>query len=258
MRRIADGRAAVDASVSKAGSGGDVLRGVLEGPRKAIDGNVDALLALVDGGLVRQSAAGASLGQIFEAGTLAVNSSYALVDVSAREFDKYLARRIERLESEDCRSRCDRGRSAACGYLFMGFRRTMLAGIEEIQSGLGRMGNGVLNVPLAVTSRDAFGEVALALNEMQTSLRTRMDRAGSCRHNLRIRNALDKASTTSCWPMLMVGSSIAMSPFLNADGGRVIFAKISRLCGPWVDWREFRHLSQESGPPAQPAGCFAW
>ena len=197
MRRIRDVRAAVDASVSKAGSGGDALRDVLEGPRKAIDGNVDALLALVDGGLVRPSATGASPGQVFEAGTLAVDSSYALVDVSAREFDKYLARRIERLE----RARIVAlGAIAAglllAGYLFMGFRRTMLAGIEEIQSGLGRMGNGVLNVPLAVTSRDAFGEVALALNEMQTSLRTRMDQEQEvAAGNLRIRNALDKAST---------------------------------------------------------------
>jgi methyl-accepting chemotaxis protein len=102
------------------------------------------------------------------------------------------------------------------GYLFMGFRRTMLAGIEEIQSGLGRMGNGVLNVPLAVTSRDAFGEVALALNEMQTSLRTRMDQERSCRHNLRIRNALDKASTNIMLADVDGRIVYCNEPFLNA------------------------------------------
>ncbi len=81
-------------------------------------------------------------------------------------------------------------------YLFLGFRRTMLHGIEQIQSGLARIGQGALDVPLRVVSRDAFGEIAISLNEMQASLLTRLSQEhAAAAGNLRIRNALDKAST---------------------------------------------------------------
>ncbi|WP_374494232.1 methyl-accepting chemotaxis protein [Zoogloea sp.] len=197
MRRLADGRAALDASVSKAGGNQAALREAIEGPKKVIGDNVDALTSLVNGNLLGSSVAGVNPGQVFEVGTQAVDSSYTLLDVSAKEFEKYLTLRIERLEGARVLALAAIAISLIlAGYLFMGFRRTMLSGISEIQSGLGRIGSGVLDVPLTVASKDAFGDIALDLNEMQASLLNRIaSEQENAAANLRIRNALDKAST---------------------------------------------------------------
>jgi methyl-accepting chemotaxis protein len=197
LRRLADGRAAIDSAVVKAGANEPALQAALEAPRKVVDENVRALVSLVEGRVLKQAEIAIAPLEVFEAGSRAVDAGYALFDVSAREFDQHLNRRLARLEN---------ARLAAVGvilvslvlalYLFLGFRRTMLHGIEQIQSGLARIGQGALDVPLRVVSRDAFGEIAISLNEMQASLLTRLSQEhAAAAGNLRIRNALDKAST---------------------------------------------------------------
>jgi methyl-accepting chemotaxis protein len=120
-----------------------------------------------------------------------------LFDVAAKEFDRRLVERLSRLEGVRM---LVIGVIAGCllvaGYLFLGFRRTMLASIGEIQSGVGRMSAGKLDQPLTVASSDAFGEIAGALNGMQASLQAKIGAdAEVAAANLRVRNALDKAST---------------------------------------------------------------
>ncbi len=197
LRRMTDGRAAIDSAVLKAGANDSALRTALEAPRKVVDDHIRALVALVEGSVLKQGEVAVAPPQVFEAGSKAVDAGYALFDVTAKEFGQLLALRLARLEN---------AKLVAIGvivvslllalYLFLGFRRTMLHGIEQIQAGLGRIGQGELDVPLQVVSRDAFGEIAVSLNEMQASLLARLNQEHeAAAGNLRIRNALDKAST---------------------------------------------------------------
>ena len=197
LRRMSDFRAEIEAAVLKAGSHDLALRSVLEGPRKDLDEKLGALVAMVEGGLLKPAETPPASMAVFETGSRAMDASYALFDVAAREFDQRLTARVVRLE---------RARVMASGvilaslllavYLFLGFRKTMLESIGQIQSGLARMGQGVLDGPLRVESRDAFGEIAAALNGMQENLLTRITREHeAAAGNLRIRLALDKTST---------------------------------------------------------------
>jgi len=197
LRRMSDGRGAIDSAAAKAGANDAVLRAVLEPPRDQVNANVRAFVSLIEERLLKHAEIAVPPPQVFEVGSKAVDDAYALLDVAAREFDQHLAHRLAHLES---------ARLTAIGvivaslvlalYLFLGFRRAMLHGIEQIQGGLERMGQGALDVPLAVVSRDAFGEIATSLNEMQTSLLARLNQEHeAAAGNLRIRNALDKAST---------------------------------------------------------------
>lgn len=82
------------------------------------------------------------------------------------------------------------------GYLFVGLRRAMLQAIGQIEAGVGRMAQGRLDEQVVVTSRDAFGDIAGALNGMQSKLLAKIsaDKVVA-ESNLRVRNALDKANT---------------------------------------------------------------
>ncbi|WP_346286532.1 methyl-accepting chemotaxis protein [Zoogloea sp.] len=197
LSRMNEGRAAVDVSVAKAGSESSSLRGLLDAPRQKFDAELAALADLVGGSLLRSSEISVPPSQVFEAASRAVDATYALLDVSAVEFGAHLKARLDKLEQV---------RATAIGvivvslllaaYLFLGFRRTMLGGIGEIQAGLHRMSEGRLEEPVKVSSRDAFGEIAESLNEMQASLLARLTAEHeAAAANQRIRNALDRAST---------------------------------------------------------------
>ncbi|MBS0347136.1 MAG: HAMP domain-containing protein, partial [Proteobacteria bacterium] len=197
MRRLADGREGVEAAIVKVGSNGQVLRARLEVPGQNFDAAVKGLGALVDEHVLKGADVSIGATQVFEEGSKAVDASYAILDVAAQEFDRYLQLRLQRLYM---------ARWTAIGvilfsllvvgYLFLGFRRTMLDGIGEIQAGVRRMADGGLDEPVNVSSHDAFGEIATALNAMQASLKARLLAEHEVAEaNLRVRNALDKAST---------------------------------------------------------------
>uniref|UniRef100_UPI0035B1D598 HAMP domain-containing protein n=1 Tax=Zoogloea sp. TaxID=49181 RepID=UPI0035B1D598 len=197
VHRIADGRGAIAAAIGKAGGSDPALRTALESTARPLDAAMQDFVGLVEGSLVKTADIVVAPPKVFEAGTKAVDSAYALFDMSAREFDQRLTQRLTRLE---------RVRATAigvivisllvAGYLFLGFRRAMLHGIGEIQRGVGRMSEGKLDVPLEVVSSDAFGQIAGALNGMQASLLAKIEADNEvAATNLRVRNALDKAST---------------------------------------------------------------
>ncbi len=197
MQRVADGRGAVEAAVKKAGSKDAGLQAQLAGPGNALATEVQGFSDLVGGSLLKPEAINIDPSRIFDVGTRAVDSTYALFDITAKEFDRRLVERLTRLEQVRA---LVIGVIAICllvaGYLFLGFRRTMLTSINEIQSGLGRMSAGKLDESLVVRSSDAFGEIAGALNGMQTSLKAKIAADHEvAAANLRVRNALDKAST---------------------------------------------------------------
>ncbi|RTL34004.1 MAG: PAS domain-containing protein, partial [Rhodocyclaceae bacterium] len=59
------------------------------------------------------------------------------------------------------------------------------------------MADGQFDEPVQVSSHDAFGEIASALNGMQASLKARIQAEHEVAAvNLRVRNALDKATTS--------------------------------------------------------------
>jgi methyl-accepting chemotaxis protein len=197
LRRVADGRVAIEASISKASSTDAALKDLLNGPRAVFDNNAKAFLALAERDLLKPSGISVAPTMVFDSGTKVVDSAYALFDVSAKEFDQRLTTRLAKLQS---------ARMVAIGvivlsllvvaYLFLGFRRTMLDAIGEIQAGVRRMADGQLDVPVSTASSDAFGEISGALNEMQSSLLARIRAEHEvAADNLRVRNALDKAST---------------------------------------------------------------
>ena len=196
-QRITDGRSAVEAAVAKAGSKDAGLNAMLAGPGKALAAETQAFVDLVRGSVLSPAEISVEPGRVFEAGTRAVDSAYAVFDIAAKEFDRRLADRLARLEQVRL---VVIGVIAVCllvaGYLFLGFRRTMLTSIGEIQSGLSRMSAGKLDEPLVVRSSDAFGEIAGLLNGMQASLQAKIAADHEvAAANLRVRNALDKAST---------------------------------------------------------------
>uniref|UniRef100_UPI0035AF3352 HAMP domain-containing protein n=1 Tax=Zoogloea sp. TaxID=49181 RepID=UPI0035AF3352 len=197
LQRIADSRAGVEAAVAKAGSKEPALRDLLAQPAKAALSESQAFSEMASGSLLKAAEINVAPPKLFDAGSRAVDGAYALFDVAAKEFDRRLVERLSRLEGVRM---LVIGVIAGCllvaGYLFLGFRRTMLASIGEIQSGVGRMSAGKLDQPLTVASSDAFGEIAGALNGMQASLQAKIGAdAEVAAANLRVRNALDKAST---------------------------------------------------------------
>jgi methyl-accepting chemotaxis protein len=197
LRRMQDGRAAIEAALSKAGSQDAALRANLSGAGKALDASLKDYLELVQTGLLSASEITLAPTQYFDVATKAVDSAYGLFDLAAREFDQRLAERLARLE---------RARALAIGviavsllvvgYLFIGLRRAMLQAIGQIEAGVGRMSQGKLDEKVVVTSRDAFGDIAGALNNMQSNLLAKIsaDKVVA-ESNLRVRNALDKANT---------------------------------------------------------------
>ena len=197
MQRIADARSGVDAAVQKAGSKDAGLQTLLAGPGKTLASEMQGFTELVNGSVLKAAEINIAPNRVFETGTRAVDSAYALFDITAAEFDRRLMERLTRLEQLRmlvitvivvC--------LLVAGYLFLGFRRTMLTSINEIQSGLGRMSAGKLDESLVVCSSDAFGEIAGALNGMQASLKAKIAADHEvAAANLRVRNALDKAST---------------------------------------------------------------
>ena len=197
LRRMQDGRAAIDAALSKAGSQDVALRANLSGAGKALDASLKDYLELVQTGLLSASEITLAPTQYFDVATKAVDSAYGLFDLAAREFDQRLAERLASLE---------RARALVfgviavsllvVGYLFIGLRRAMLQAIGQIEAGVGRMSQGKLDEKVVVTSRDAFGDIAGALNNMQSNLLAKIsaDKVVA-ESNLRVRNALDKANT---------------------------------------------------------------
>ena len=197
LRRMLDGRAAIEAALSKAGSQDATLRANLSGAGKALDASLKDYLELVQTGLLNASEITLAPTQYFDVATKAVDSAYGLFDLAAREFDQRLAERLASLE---------RARALVfgviavsllvVGYLFIGLRRAMLQAIGQIEAGVGRMSQGKLDEKVVVTSRDAFGDIAGALNNMQSNLLAKIsaDKAVA-ESNLRVRNALDKANT---------------------------------------------------------------
>ena len=197
LRRLQDARTAIDAALHKAGSHDATLRAKLAGAGDALDANLNAYLTLARTGLLDASDITLAPAHYFEVATRAVDAAYGLFDLTAREFDRRLAERLDRLE---------RARALAIGvialsllivgYLFIGLRRSMLHAIGEIDAGVGRIAQGRFDEKLQVPSRDAFGDLAAALNDMQSRLlaKTSADKAVA-EDNLRLRNALDKAST---------------------------------------------------------------
>ena len=197
LRRVADGRTAIEASIIKAGGSEAGLKALLHEPQTVFDTHAKAFLDLAERDLLKPTGIVVPPTQVFDAGSKAVDSAYALFDVSAREFDQRLAARLDRLQD---------ARLMAIGvivvslltvvYLFLGFRRTMLDGIGEIQAGVRRIADGQLDVPVSVSSSDAFGQISSGLNGMQASLLAKLNAEHEvAAANLRVRNALDKAST---------------------------------------------------------------
>ena len=197
MQRMADGRAAIAAAAAKAGSSDAALHDVLAVPAKELETRLQAFVELIDGGLLKATEISVVPSKYFDVGTRAVDGAYGLFDVAAREFDRRLGVRVARLEQARMVAVGVIALSLLlAGYLFLGLRRAMLDAIGQIQSGVGRMSNSTLDQPVDVSSRDAFGEIAGALNRMQTSLLAKIKAdAEVAATNLRVRNALDRAST---------------------------------------------------------------
>jgi methyl-accepting chemotaxis protein len=197
MRRLADGREGVEAAITKVGSNDAALRARLDVPGKNFDAAAKAFGVLINGQVLQGADVTVGPTQVFDEGSRAVDASYEILDVAAGEFDRFLQLRLEQLHLARwtaigviCFS------LLVVGYLFLGFRRTMLDGIGEIQAGVKRMADGRLDDPVLVASHDAFGEIATALNGMQASLKARLLAEHEVAEaNLRVRNALDKAST---------------------------------------------------------------
>ena len=197
VRRMTDGRSAVEAAVRKAGSFDAGLRARLGDVIKPLEAALLGFVELIDTRLLKPAEIDILPARVFETGTQAVDGAYALFDMAAREFDLRLTERLSHLE---------RVRTLAigvilvsllvAGYLFLGLRRAMLDAIGQIQAGVGRISQGRLDERLSVSSHDAFGEISNALNGMQTSLLAKIKAdAEVAATNLRVRNALDKAST---------------------------------------------------------------
>ena len=197
LRRLQDARTAIETALRKAGSQDAALRTKLAGAGEALDASLDAYLTLARTGLLEASEITLPPARYFEVATGAVDAAYGLFDLAAREFDQRLAERLARLEQARALALGVIALSLLIvGYLFIGLRRTMLQAIGEIDAGVGRIAQGRLDEKLVVPSRDAFGDIAVALNDMQSRLRAKMsaDKAVAD-DNLRVRNALDKAST---------------------------------------------------------------
>ncbi|MBS0356287.1 MAG: HAMP domain-containing protein, partial [Proteobacteria bacterium] len=198
MRRLGDRREVVEAAISKVAHSDPALRTRLDVPSKNFDVAIKAFGALISEQVLQGTDITVSPTQVFDIGSKAVDASYAIFDVAANEFDRYLQVRLEHLFMARwtaigviCFS------LLVVGYLFLGFRRTMLDGIGEIQAGVKRMADGQFDEPVQVSSHDAFGEIAGALNGMQASLKARIQAEHEvAAANLRVRNALDKATTS--------------------------------------------------------------
>lgn len=88
QRRMQDGRVAIEASLSKAGSQDASLRATLSGAGKALDGSLKDYLGLMQTGLLSASEITLVPTRYFDVATKAVDGAYGLFDLAATEFDQ--------------------------------------------------------------------------------------------------------------------------------------------------------------------------
>ena len=100
---------------------------------------------------------------------------------------------------------------AAALYLFLAVRNSVGGVAARIADGARRVAAGDLSSPITCESGDEFGAIAGALNDMRTSLGERIARDEEVAvENLRIRNALDRASVC-----LMLADSDGQITYVN-------------------------------------------
>ncbi|HNO86639.1 MAG TPA: methyl-accepting chemotaxis protein [Rhodocyclaceae bacterium] len=197
VRALRTGIDTVNGEVGKAGKEDATVHALLDTPAATFAATVQDYATLVERELLRAEGVTVTYGNVFDSAAKAIDAGYVFFDLSAQDFDRRLAVRMAKLEQ--ARSVAIAVIAVSLGvalYLFLGFRHTMLGAIAEIRNGVARMAGGTLDQNLAVVGQDAFAEIGGAINGMQASLLAKIEADQmTAASNLRIRNALDKAST---------------------------------------------------------------
>ncbi len=135
--------------------------------------------------------------KIFEVASQAVDTGYAVVEVTMKEFDRQLQMRIDsQVQSRNVTLGIVALALTILVLLYFGFRRALLEAIGAIRAGAERIANGDLTQSVTVAGDDELAQIGQAVNRMQENLHQSLERERiAAAENLRIRIALDNVST---------------------------------------------------------------
>jgi methyl-accepting chemotaxis protein len=133
---------------------------------------------------------------LFDKGTNAVDTSYALFDAALPQLDKLLEARVDRTRGELNRAFAVTALIlAAVAYLFLSFRSSVLDAILSIRQGALRIAEGDFSKEIVVAARDEVGEVAVTMNAVQSQLKERIEADQKlAAETMRIKVALDEVT----------------------------------------------------------------
>ncbi|MCB1906375.1 MAG: CZB domain-containing protein [Rhodocyclaceae bacterium] len=186
----------LDEGLAKVESANATLTGELAGTRDVAVKAGRSFESLIQGSFVDADDVAQDPVQTFAAGTRAVDGSIALWQLALEKLDVGLEQRIDRQMAETWMvSGIAAAMLAVVIYLFLALRTVVSDAAHRIASSADKIAAGDLGSELVMDSADEFGHIAKTLDDMRKSLGERLARDEEVAvENLRIRNALDRAS----------------------------------------------------------------
>jgi methyl-accepting chemotaxis protein len=196
-RIIADNRGEIEEHLAGAAERDALIRTTVEAKGKEFLAATQTFQELLDKEILDPATITMPAPKVFEIASRAVDTGYAVVDVTMKEFDRKIQERLERQKRARNITLTVVGLALmVLVLLYLGFRRALVEAIDAIRAGAERIAAGDLATSVALVGKDELVQIGQAINRMQGNLKQSIEHEREIsQENLRIRIALDNVST---------------------------------------------------------------